>query len=138
MVEASWSWERCLDTPSLVSAAAWEHLPTRYLRQSWPMAHLAAMFGNANGGKADGGKKADPRKQFTPLELLAWYARPPGFEMPAPMLRPHHCAALLTALESRQLINSSWVLQLIDLEDSVPRVLEAGQTFLDQQEQLGH
>lgn len=137
MLEAGWSWPQCLDTESLVSVAAWEHLPTKHLRRAWPMAHLAAMFGNVNGGKADSGKKVDRRKLFEPLELLPWYARPEGFEPPLPMLSPHHCAALVHALESGWLKNSSWVIQAIDIEDSLDRVREVGANFLEiQNEEL--
>ncbi|MGY2892748.1 hypothetical protein [Deinococcus sp. UYEF24] len=133
MGECGWDWSRCLETPSMVSAAVWESLPMVYLRRAWPLAQLAAMLGNVNGGKSDGGKKMDARKTFSPLEFVPWYARAPGFELPAPMLAPHHCAALVEAVEAGHLQNSSWVLQVVGIEDSWERVLEAGHAYLEQQ-----
>ena len=132
MSECGWSWDRCLETPSLVSSMVWEALPMVHLHRTWPLAQLTAMLGNVNGGKAEGGKKMDPRKTFTALEFLPWFARPPGFEPPAPVLEPHHCALLVEAAETGLLRNASWVVQVINSETSWDRVVEMAQAYREQ------
>lgn len=55
-------------------------LPDVQLRSAWPVAALEAGVRNMMGGKPDPndseGKTIPPERQFSPVELLPWFARP--------------------------------------------------------------
>jgi len=104
-----------------------------HLRRVWPLAQLTAMLGNVNGGKAEGGKKMDPRKTFTAQEFLPWFARPEGFGPPPPALEPHHCAWLVEAAETGLLKNASWVVQIVNSETPWEQVVKTAQDYRDQE-----
>lgn len=92
------------------------------------MAHLMAFIGNALGGKSSGGKKMPKWKVFSPPEFLPFFAKPEGFDFDE-LLPPHLCSLLMRAIESGELAQASWVVQAIDLNDSIDRISQVAEEF---------
>ena len=103
-------------------------IPMIHLKRAWPLAQIQAFVGNALGGKSSGGKSLPSWKVFQPQEFLPGYARPEGFEMEE-LMPPHICALLESALEAGLLKGASWVVQMVDLHDSLDRVLKVGEEY---------
>jgi hypothetical protein len=47
-------------------------------------------------------------------------------------MEPHHCLLLIEALEAGELRQASWVLQLIESEDSLERIRSVAEQYREQ------
>lgn len=119
-------WGDVLQESSLVLAALFAEIPDIHLKKAWPSMQLAALVGNAMGGKSKGGDPPDPDTVFKPEE----FAPPWAAQGEPPPLEPQHCWALTQALNSGELERgASWVLQLVELADSIRRVAEVAEGY---------
>lgn len=123
-----YTWKTALEESSLVLAFLFIRIPAIHLKRSWPMAQLQAFIGNALGGKDRSGKALPAWKSFAATDFLPFFARPEGFEIQN-LLPPHICSLIIAALDEGDLSGASWVIQAIELDDSIDRVQKVAEEF---------
>jgi hypothetical protein len=124
-------WASACQESSLVLAHLYGRIPEIHMKRAWPMAQLEAFLGNALGGKSKGKSEMPEWKIIRPEERLPWFARPAGLGHDD-LMEPHHCLLLIEALEAGELRQASWVLQLIESEDSLERIRSVAEQYREQ------
>lgn len=130
-----YTWQSILTEASIVTVFLYLRVPDIHLKRAWVSAHLMSFIGNALGGKSTGGKKLPRWKMFSPTDFLPFFARPEGFQG-EDLLPPHLCSLLMRAAGSGELGQASWVIQAIELNDSIERISQVAEEFdaLDNEE----
>jgi len=128
-----YDWERCQQGSSLVLSALYLRIPDIHFKAVWPTAQMVAFYGNSMGGKSTDGKKMDASKVFKWREFMPEWAIPEKLQKKQaaePMLlAPHNCWAFSEALEQGDLLNASWVLQVVNAVDSTDRIHEIADRY---------
>lgn len=127
----AYSFTACLEESSLVLSALYLRVPGIHLKRVWPTVQLMSFYGNSQGGKSQG-ERLDPSKVFHVRDFLPGWATPPELRSGQPdelSLEPHHCWAFCEALESGDLRNASWVLQMVGLRDDLDRIHQVAEAY---------